>query len=319
MSSSITAKEVQVKSPLINKKVQVKIIRRKGSWLSEIHERHDGADLWSHARITFTGLPYDLHQRRYRDPLTKEERKWFESSESGFDVGTNGFSILRKDNYWTLFSVSIDRNGMELDLSDPADFLRYKFLLVQPQIAPSWADRFGSAEYKFAIVDGDEELNQRISQRDLKVKANRLFGKIESSSEKVRALLNLYNDLNGKHKIVEPETTHQFMIGQVDELMDTDLEGLLDIMENTKFEYMTLVYRAVEKGAVIKAGKGKYQINGELETFSFMELVDYLQDPENNLIYARIIALVEGNVELVTGEPDNKPNTTRGPKKDSKN
>lgn len=283
----------KIKSPLQAKEVFIKAIKREGSWLSDIHENHDGSFMFSGARWSVRGLPTDEKRKVYIDPLTAEERAWYESDESGMGLQKNDLSVLKVPCWWNKFEISIDRNGMNLNLMDTTDYLRYKFLLVQPQIAPSWGERFERAEYKFALVDSKTEQNEKLKLRDKKKRSERAFGKMEDSMDRMKAFLTIYNEKHRKGKLPEAPT-QEFLIAEIERVLEENINGFLEIAEDEDLDIKSLIFKAVDRGAVIKEGKSQYKINGEEDVFLFTELVDFLKAVENQKVYGKIKVVVEG-------------------------
>jgi len=282
--------------PLKDKRVHIKLIKRTGSWLQDINEEHDGAHLWSNASIGFKGLPFISSLNRHADPLTKGERDWFESDLSGLDIGKNAMSVLKKDNYWTKFSIRINRNGLSLDLNEPVDYLRYKFLLVQPQIAPTWEERFDKADYKFAIVDADVENRQRAKERDKKTRANRIFGRMDHSIEKMKDFLMVYHD--NRYDVPE-DASREFVIGEIDKIIEENIDKFLDILEDEHYDIKIFIQKCIAKGSIFKEGAGKYVVAGEEDTFSMRELIEFLTDRANQKVYGKLKAQLLGEVKQV--------------------
>jgi len=101
-----------------NKKVLVVPVRRKGKWLSTDHEANF---LFKHSYFSVV-VPRNQTTGAFTDPLTPEERAYFESPASGLALGANDLSIYNKEkNYWADFRVKLDKNVLILDLSEPLE------------------------------------------------------------------------------------------------------------------------------------------------------------------------------------------------------
>ena len=276
-------------NPLVKEKVIVKLVKRSGNWLEQIDKNHDGANLWSEAKITFTGVPYNIDQGRYIDPLTPEERQWFESEESGLGLSKNDMSVLKKGNYWTNFTVSLTRNGTTIDKGDPVGYLKWKFLLCLPQVAPSWEKRFDSASYKFALVSEDQVFHERAKKSDLNKAAHRFFGKIDSSADKMITFLQMYMDRhNIKGRVIPSNASRDFLVSEIDKLIEENIVGFLEVADDPNYAGREFIYRALKAGHIVKKGKAQYSILGDDEKFNFTELLEYFKSPESNAIHAKI-------------------------------
>ena len=276
-------------NPLVKEKVIVKLIKRSGSWLEQIDKNHDGANLWSEARVTLTGAPYSINKGRYIDPLTSEERAWFESKESGLGLEVNDMSVLRKGNYWTTFTVSLTRNGITIDKGDPVGYLKWKYLQCLPQIAPSWGERFDSASYKFALVGEGQVFAERAKKSDLTKEAHKFFGKIDHSTAKMITFISMYiAQHNIKSKIVPSNASRDFLVSEIDKLIEQDIMGFLKVARDPNYAGREFLFTAIKTGHIIKKGKAQYSIMGDEERFTFTELLEYFKTPDSSLVYNKI-------------------------------
>lgn len=282
-------------NPLINKTIHIKPIKRKGSWISQLtsNDNHDGSFMYSGARLRLRGVPYDIRLRRRVDILSKEEQDFFESPASGLNLKPGDLSIYTegKNNYWDKFEIVLEKNGIILNLADPMDFIRLKFLLAQKElIAPSWEERFDKGTYKYAVVDEEVEVKERVSKRNKLNNANRLFGKIEDSPEKMIDFLNIYN---GGKKIVSDDSKREFLVSEIDKIIESDVEGFMKVIEDDNYETKAFINRCIRKTLIIKEKGNKYSIQGEEDSFTMTELVEFLNDKGNQLVYGRLKAQVE--------------------------
>ena len=152
---------------LPNKKVLVVPVRRKGRWLPDNHE---ASFLFKHSYFQVV-VPKDGKTGELRDPLTPEERAYFENKASGLALNSGDLSTLKKDdNFWTNFRVKLDKNVLQLDLSKPMDYLRYKVLLVNGEISQTalHSDVFwltglpaGQHELQAELLDSSQRLQHR--------------------------------------------------------------------------------------------------------------------------------------------------------------
>jgi len=139
---------------LPEKKVLVVPVRRKGRWLPDNHE---ASFLFKHSYFQVV-VPKDGRNGELKDPLTKEERDYFESKASGLALEKGDLSTLkRENNYWSNFRVKLDKNVLQLDLSNAMDYLRYKVLAVNTEIiAPSAEDKYAKGTYRFEkLIEND--------------------------------------------------------------------------------------------------------------------------------------------------------------------
>jgi hypothetical protein len=285
--------ENKIKSPLVNRKIIVKLIDRQGSWLSQMNKQHDGANLWSSASITFTGVPFDLETGALRDPLTREERMWFESSESGLGLSKNEMSVLKKGNYWDNYSVSLNKEDKEIDLSTVNGYLDYKFLLAQVAIAPTWDERFDSAEYKFVLVDQRDKQKKDSKRALTKKDAYMELGKLSGSITDMKLFLTVYNLEKNTGKTVSNIANEDDLVSEISVIVEEDTNKFLEIIRDKDYETRAFIEHCIIKGGIEKVGKAKYTIMGEQEVFTLNQLIDFLKDVDNQAVYGKLRAITE--------------------------
>ncbi len=91
METTVTKKSTFT---LPEKKVLVVPVRRKGRWLPDNHE---ASFLFKHSYFQVV-VPKDGRTGELKDPLTKEERDYFESKDSGMALEKGDLSTLKKEN-----------------------------------------------------------------------------------------------------------------------------------------------------------------------------------------------------------------------------
>lgn len=281
-------------SPLIDKQVHIKPIRRSGSWIAQLtnNENHDGTHLYSGARVRIKGLPYDVTHRKRVKVLTPKEQEYFESKEAGLGLNKGDLSIhLDKDNYWDKFEVILQGNGMSINMNDPMDYLRLKFLKAQVElIAPSWDERFGKGTYKYAIVDDDIVVKERVAKRNQVNEANRFFGKIEDSPEKMIDFLNVY--YKGE-KAVSENAKRSLLVATIDEIVEKDILGFLKIAQDDNYETKAFINRCMRRDLIVREGGGEYYIQGEEDKFTLTELIKFLTAKKNQMTRGKLNAQLE--------------------------
>lgn len=255
---------------LPNKVVKVMPVVRKGSWLPE---GHDGEFLYTGAAITLS-VPVNGTTGQLIDPLTAEEREYFEQP-SVLSMKAGDLSIYRnkKENYWGRFYVKVDKDGLELDLSDPIQYLQYKVLKMNTDlVAPSFDDRFKGTP-KFMLVDKDYQVQAKVAETNLMESVWMEFGAIKNSPNKLKNVLRMFHDKPvGKAK-------HEFLIAEVKKIIDEDPNKFINIITDKNFEMKAFVEDALEVGAIVKPSKNRYTFAGEPEeVYTLDQMIDEL-DP----------------------------------------
>jgi hypothetical protein len=287
-------KERVIESPLMQKKAFIKPIKRKGSWAEQLtgNENHDGSFLYSGTVISIMGIPYSASLRRRVNVLTEDEQEWFESKKCPINFDEGELSVHNDDSsFWDSFKVKLEKNGMSLDLNEPMDYLRYKFLLAQKDlIAPTWNERFLKGTYKFAVVFDDVEDTERVEKRNRLNKANRFFLAMEDSPSKMIAFLNLYYD--GKKNVSE-NSNREFLVAEIDRIIETNITKFLQVCEDANYDTKAFINTCILKSLITKTGEGEYIIQGEDGTFTMTELIAFLKNKKNQAIYGRLKAMIE--------------------------
>jgi hypothetical protein len=239
---------------LENRKVILKPIIKPGS---PFGKGHDGEFMYTGSVIQFV-LPYNIKKGRLENILTAEEQEYFEEK---LDADLN---IHKKvDNFWHTFAITIRKdtklmdNGYELDLSDPVDNLKYRLLKIQPAVAPNWASRFKRGEYRFALVDDSELVEEKAMNADLKKKAYMFLGKVETSKKKMTDFLRVYG------KTPPDDASLDYLKSEIDAIIEDkkELKKLLKIIEDPNYEMKLFIEDALDCGAITKK-QGKYYLPG---------------------------------------------------------
>lgn len=282
MSETIEKKKLDIKDILKNKKIKVVAIRRDTGYLSA---GHDGDFLFTDT-FWSTDLRRDSNTNRLVSVLSKDEQEAFEK-ELNYKPGH--LSFYNKDSeFWTkTLRIKLDKNGCVLDLSDPIDFLKHKVLQVSKFIAPSWADKYQSGEYKFALVDEEDEIKETVSKGSLISKAYKHFGKIEDSVEDMQNILRVYGKKSNSVK-------KDFLQAEINKLIESDIKQFISIIEDVHFKTKVFIDKALQIRAIDRTEKGGYCLAGGDELGrSLQEAIEFLESPRYQDIYLKLKAQIE--------------------------
>jgi len=182
----------EVKSPLLNKRITISLIRRLQS---SLYSDEDLSTLATGGAKSFT-CPIDRQTGTLIDPLTRNERTWLEE-ELGVDLSVH----KTKENFWSTKKAKgiLRKTGkktssadLELNLLNPYHFILYKVALINSRVANTWSDRFEGKEKEFVIIDGDVELKEELGYNKKESKVQRYLLDNESSKKKLFDLLRMY-------------------------------------------------------------------------------------------------------------------------------
>ena len=237
-------------NPLRSEKVYVRFVARedglpKGHVLSG--GKADGA-------MTSLCVPVLRSTGSYKNVLTNDEKDFLEEA-LGLDY--NALSVYRKENnYWDNYRVTIGKEGLHLDLSDPEDYIRYKVLLANSDIvAPSVKDRIERprATYQFELVRENEEASIENAKMNATMSSYKEFGKIESDTDTMRVLVEL---LDGRP--YAENTKPDFLRARINTLIQADPKTFLSSITDPMLRTKVVIRRSQELGRVVKRGDYYY-------------------------------------------------------------
>ncbi len=190
----------------------------------------------------------------YKNVLTNDEKDYLEEA-LGLDY--NALSVYKKENnYWDNYTVTITKEGMYLDLSDPEDYIRYKVLLANSDIvAPSVQERIErpKATYRFEIVRNSEETTLENAKMDATMASYKEFGKIESDVDTMRVLVELLES-----RPYAANTKAEFLRSRINVLIQSDPKTFLNAITDPLLHTKMIIRRATELGKITKRGDYYY-------------------------------------------------------------
>lgn len=268
------SEEVKKKFKLPTGKKIIKPIMRFRNGLVEDPD-HENYFLFSNSSIDYC-LPGD-RLGNLVNPFSSEEEKEF--LEKKLDIDLN---IYKKDGHFIRHRVRLNKEERILNLSNPKDYLDYLVLKANKlYIAPSGEDMMKKATYKFALVDMDFEIKENKTTANTRILAYKIFGKMEDDKEAMLDFLSAYG------RRVSPETKENFLVQEIGKIIEEDIHGFIDLMEDKdSFDVKLLISRCLEVGAVIKKGKKYYLPGGDAlcgvgESPTMAVVVKYLNTTAN--------------------------------------
>jgi hypothetical protein len=237
-------------------------------------------------------------------PLTLEEKEFFEDkskSNMNFepgDLSPYGLNIKfagdnkKPRNFWATreAKVTLTKNDLHLDLSNPADYLKYKILLAnKDEIAPSAEERLRKATYRFMIVEENYETSVKSNKFETSRRAMKAYDKIENDSEKLRNVLIALN------KSVAKSTKIEFLRGAIEAEIESDPAKFLAVVDDINFDTKMLIVSAVNAGIIRKSNHKYFSKSGEPlalagEINDLKGAINYLNSPANQEYYMHIQA-----------------------------
>ena len=276
-------------------KVKVMPIKRSSDWLSE---NADSLFMNTGAKVEYV-TPRLQRSGTLVDPLADltEDQKLIVAKQLGFK-DTDGLNVMKKEkeNFWINRAVSLDKNGIFLDLSSISDFINYKILEVNGEsIAPSWEERYNKGTFKFALVFEEEESKMKNLKIDTKKEAYILFGKIDGSVKKLSDVLWIHYLTNKEGKRLPLNPTLEYLRGEVGRIIEERPGEFMSIVSDTNFETKALIQKAINLGLIQRDGQ-MFRIFGEDTSKNTLDgLIDFLLDERNNNIRISLIGKIEAN------------------------
>lgn len=244
------AMEVVKVNPLRNEKIYVRFVAKENG-LPKGHVLYGGK---ADGAVTTVCVPILRSTGSLKNVLTGDEKDFLEEA-LGLDY--NALSVYRKENnYWDNYRISIGKEGLHLDLSDPEDYIKYKVLLANSDIvAPSVEERINrpKATYQFEIVRDDEEATLENAKMNATMASYREFGKIENDIDTLRVLVEL---LDGRPYAAN--TKPEFLKARVNSLIQADPKTFLSSVTDPMLHTKMVIRRSQELGKVVKRGDYYY-------------------------------------------------------------
>jgi len=283
---------------LRKKKVTVRPIRRKGGWVPESHDSsfmNDGATMGIVVPITHGNVIIDPLYDFVKDDEYDDKKKF--AAEVGIDDESR-LNVHVKKNYWIGNTVSLDKNGLTLDLSNPIDFVKYLILRSDTnRIAQDWKSRFEKGTYKFAIVAEGEEIEEKVTKVEDVKEAYKLFGKIDYSVTKMKDFLYVYY-LNKKEAKRPPrDASIEWCKAELGKVIDEDLQLFLEILKDENYEVKLLIQKSTNCGALIRQ-KHLYFVPGADKPIGVLDdVIEFIKDSRNQDFEMKLIQQVENTKE----------------------
>lgn len=228
---------------LQNKKVLVKFVGKKGGFNNQKGHVLEGGKM--QGTYTRFGPPMNT-TGTVKEFLTKEEVEAF-TKMLGEDIST-----LNK-NYWENFGISLTKEDMTLDLSDPVQLLQYKALHYYPaKICTNPMDLTKRATYQWCLYNTDDEITSKKSELDGQQMAYINFGRIQQNRD---ILAYLYRNIEGR--VISRETTLNDAQGKFLPILQTKYVRFNLLLQDPLFDEKVILNTAFELG-IISEKSGEY-------------------------------------------------------------
>lgn len=230
-------------SILKNKKVVVKFVGKKGGFNNQPGHvlaggMMQGAYTKFSAPMTSTGS--------YKDFLTSTEVAFF-SERLGQDVN------ISNKAFWDEFNISLTKEDVILDLSDPLQNLKFKALHFYPTvICTNPSELTNRATYRWCIYNSDDEMLTKKNELDSQRKAYISYGKYENNRD---VLCYVYKFIEGR--IISADTAMSDIQALYLDILGTKYLKFNTLIADPLLEEKVLINTAYELG-ILSEKSGEY-------------------------------------------------------------
>lgn len=290
----------EFKNYLEKRKVKVKPVESSGKWsnlLIKGEERRKDPFLLNKAKRSFQ-IPYnrkgelvkvlDDYESHYtaQFPDQKLTEQQFFEKVLGFDLSR---FVQGKKNFWRFNEkgrVTIGKQGLDLNLSEALDMLKYKILLAQDSIAKTYESRL-SGNYEFVMVDQNKLISKRLEVSKSKADA---YAKLTELLANERRMIDF---IKATGKNVPIKVTNDWLKDQLVTSLENDYAGFLNIANDELFEDRVFIYDAVKAGGIIKVSKARYALDNGKELGDIRDTIHFFRDPEHQELKLRIQSQID--------------------------
>lgn len=203
----------------------------------------------------------------------------------------------RKGNFFDTYLIRIPKEGKLLRLDDANDYLFYLVALAQEDwIAPSAAEQYQKATYKFYIEDSDIKRRTEKQRHSLDTEAAISLGSIRDDAERMRqVILELKGHAGLKHSQLElsEDDFKDELYNTCAEEMKRDPQVFINVVADKDLGIKTDIRDAV-KYRIFKKDKHLYFLPDDTPlcheggTPNLSGVIAYLKDDNNQEFYLQI-------------------------------
>jgi len=265
------------KSCLINKIVVVRLV-------SENHAMHIPEGKSGYLKHDGTYTTYDTpltSSNTLANVLNDDEREFLESKlDSSRPKGWMSPYIQSNLNVWKgkhKHKVELSNEPLELHLSNPIDFIKYKILLTNKNdIASSFETRLDK-KYLYYLEDKEDADKNKVEFISIKIKAHEVFSELSKSHDKIiNALMVIYR---GSESNVPNDMTENTAKTTLFNYVEGNPKQFIATLEDEEFKLKYILYRAIRRG-VIYRNKHEYNLgmgDGRLVGKGISEVLAYIK------------------------------------------
>lgn len=265
-----------------NEVVEVKPIIRERPFFKK---GHDGEFMFTGTTKMYQ-LPFSNNSRSYVKIFDNSKEQ--EAFEVIMNLPAGALNLYnRNSEFWLKYTVTLTKEGKQLDLTVPSLVLEYKVLKANvKRIAPDWASRHRGG-LEFALVNDTQVQEDDNKRADMYEKAMDYFIKIRKSTSKMYNVLRLLD----KKPTAENADNVAFLKTEILKVLEQREKGrggvksvydFIEIMEDPRFDTKVLIYDAMDANEIIMSnGLFKLASTEAVMGKSVAQVADWLETLQN--------------------------------------
>lgn len=265
-----------------NEVVEVKPIIRERPFFKK---GHDGEFMFTGTTKMYQ-LPFSNNSRSYVKIFDNSKEQ--EAFEVIMNLPAGALNLYnRNSEFWLKYTVTLTKEGKQLDLTVPSLVLEYKVLKANvKRIAPDWASRHRGG-LEFALVNDTQVQEDDNKRADMYEKAMDYFIKIRKSTSKMYNVLRLLD----KKPTAENADNIAFLKTEILKVLEQREKGrggvksvydFIEIMEDPRFDTKVLIYDAMDVNEIIMSnGLFKLASTEAVMGKSVAQVADWLETLQN--------------------------------------
>lgn len=297
--ADLKVKEKTLKSPLLNKKVTIALIKRSQS---SLYKDPDMGTLTVGGKKSFM-CPTSKNGKLV-NPLTPDEQEYLENL---LRIDLNPY--LERNNFYqskesmiilTKIGRRTESANLTLNLNDPYDYIKYKIALINPRVAKNWAEK-DNKNFEFILIDGDEEFKDELSYTKKEDAVLKYLYSIEGSKKKLFDLLRMFG-IQSASKQVTYDNSIEWLYTEIKKLtrIKANVEKLYNLVSLGEKDIASKIFIAdcITMGLIEKRGPFEYKLSGG-DKFANSEesAIAWFEDKRNSSTRVRFEQLIEDYYE----------------------
>lgn len=232
-------------------------------------------------RLRSTGL--------FKNVLTNDEKDFLEYV---MGLEPDALSVYKqRNNFWDdsnengIGRVTLYKQDNRLDLSNPAQYIKYKILLANSdKIAPSVQalEEKPKATYEFVIVSENAEMKSNLNKMEATAQCYIEFGAVKDDKDTLRTIIEQL-----EKRPTAPQVKLDWLQGKVNDYIQKDPRKFLNVITDKLLAAKVLIRRSQEAGLVSMRNNLYYlrQDNSPLcemgEDSTLNNAAKYISSPKN--------------------------------------